>query len=38
MLRVLAQMAYHPAIIYIDTLKYLYDTGLALTRSATRSR
>ena len=24
-LRVLAQMAYHPAIIYIDTLKYLYD-------------
>ena len=23
-LRVLAQMAYHPAIIYIDTLKYLY--------------
>jgi hypothetical protein len=23
--RVLAQMAYHPAIIYIDTLKYLYD-------------
>ena len=25
-LRVLAQMAYHPAIIYIDTLKYLYDS------------
>jgi hypothetical protein len=24
-LRALAQMAYHPAIIYIDTLKYLYD-------------
>jgi len=24
-LRLLAQMAYHPAIIYIDTLKYLYD-------------
>ncbi len=24
-LRVLAQMAYHPAIIYIDTLKYLYN-------------
>ena len=23
--RALAQMAYHPAIIYIDTLKYLYD-------------
>jgi hypothetical protein len=25
-LRVLAQMAYHPAIIYIDTLKYLYGS------------
>ena len=25
-LRALAQMAYHPAIIYIDTLKYLYDS------------
>src|SRR5215472_16207363 len=25
-LRVLAQIAYHPAIIYIDTLKYLYDS------------
>ena len=25
-LRVLAQLAYHPAIIYIDTLKYLYDS------------
>jgi hypothetical protein len=25
-LRVLAQMAYHPAIIYIDTLKYLYHS------------
>src|SRR6266566_5990573 len=24
-LRALAQIAYHPAIIYIDTLKYLYD-------------
>jgi hypothetical protein len=24
-LRVLTEMAYHPAIIYIDTLKYLYD-------------
>jgi len=24
-LRALAQMAYHPAIIYIDTLKYLYS-------------
>jgi len=24
-LRALAQLAYHPAIIYIDTLKYLYD-------------
>src|SRR5258707_13871658 len=24
-LRVLAQMAYHPAIIFIDTLKYLYN-------------
>jgi hypothetical protein len=24
--RVLAQMAYHPAIIYIDTLKYLYHS------------
>jgi len=24
-LRVLVQMAYHPAIIYIDSLKYLYD-------------
>ena len=24
--RVLAQIAYHPAIIYIDTLKYLYDS------------
>src|SRR6266704_1090982 len=27
-LRALAQMAYHPAIIYIDTLKYLYDNWL----------
>ena len=25
-LRVLAQMAYHPAIIFIDTLKYLYGS------------
>lgn len=25
-LRALAQLAYHPAIIYIDTLKYLYDS------------
>ncbi len=24
-LRILTEMAYHPAIIYIDTLKYLYD-------------
>lgn len=24
-LRILTQMAYHPAIVYIDSLKYLYD-------------
>src|SRR5215475_2585884 len=24
-MRALTEMAYHPAIIYIDTLKYLYD-------------
>jgi Dolichyl-phosphate-mannose-protein mannosyltransferase len=27
-LRVLTQMAYHPAILYVDSLKYLYDAWL----------
>ena len=27
-LRVIAQMAYHPAILYVDSLKYLYDAWL----------
>ena len=26
-LRIAAQIAYHPALIYIDTLKYLYDAS-----------
>jgi hypothetical protein len=27
-LRVITQMAYHPAILYVDSLKYLYDAWL----------
>jgi hypothetical protein len=27
-LRVITQMAYHPAILYVDSLKYLYDVWL----------
>jgi len=27
-LRVITQMAYHPAILYVDSLKYLYDNWL----------
>ena len=37
-LRVLAQLAYRPALFYIDTTRYLYNARRAWTRSATRGR